>query len=378
MEKDIINERIPEIDFNASYNKLTNLYQYEHGLFKAPVTHETYHNKYKFSINASAPIYTGGFLKAQENKTSVEARIQELRTSQTTKDVTLEIITHFLQIYHLNEQSKLIEHKIEEDSVSINEITSLKNNGLVTQNEVLRSHLQKSNHQLSLSTLQNDIKIAHHSLLTILSLPPNTKLQLDYTDLIKEFSDEYTGLIYQNNENIAIVQNEILKAEYDQKIVKSLELPTFTAVAGYNLDNPNYIFFPPQPYFYRLGYIGIEGHFSLSNLYKIKHKKSIAAKHLDLTEIHLEHEKEVLDHQIFSARQKLKEANDKIKISEQAIQQARENYQIVKSKYANQLSLISELIDADNVFLEAESNLISSQIDKQLKYFQLQYLLGNI
>ena len=50
----------------------------------------------------------------------------------------------------------------------------------------------------------------------------------------------------------------------------------------------------------------------------------------------------------------------------------------MKTKYANKLSLITELIDADNVYLEAQSNLISLEINKQLKYYQLQYVIGNL
>ena len=74
----------------------------------------------------------------------------------------------------------------------------------------------------------------------------------------------------------------------------------------------------------------------------------------------------------------LKPSEESIKIAEEAIGQAKENYRIVRTKYVNKLSLITELIDADNAYLEAQSNLISLQINKQLKYYQLQYILGNL
>ncbi|MEG0188312.1 MAG: TolC family protein, partial [Algoriella sp.] len=83
-------------------------------------------------------------------------------------------------------------------------------------------------------------------------------------------------------------------------------------------------------------------------------------------------------HEVFTAKKRLDESLDKIKIAEEAIHQSKENYRIVKTKYANKLSLITELIDADNAYLEAQSNLISLQINKQLKYYQLQYVLGNL
>lgn len=72
------------------------------------------------------------------------------------------------------------------------------------------------------------------------------------------------------------------------------------------------------------------------------------------------------------------ETDQKVSIAEEAIDQAKENYRIVRKKYTNKLSLITELIDADNAYLEAQSNLISVKINRQLKYYQLQYTIGNL
>ena len=74
----------------------------------------------------------------------------------------------------------------------------------------------------------------------------------------------------------------------------------------------------------------------------------------------------------------LREAQEKIDMYQKAVAQAKENYRIVKNKYSNQLSLITELIDADNTLLETESNYITAQIDKQYKYYQLQYIIGTL
>lgn len=382
-EKDISNERLPDINFNASYHRLTNLYQHEDGLFRKPVTYKTYPDMYNFTIDASIPLYQGGRLKAEEGKAAVETHINELQVQRSERDLKLEIITHYLQIEHLKEQEGLILDKIKEDSANVVQVQALQNNGVVTKNEVLRAKLQRSNHEQVLTTVQNDILIAEHGLLVVLSLPEDIRLHIDSEDLRGRFIENYGSkldmeLAYQNNEGIAIADEEVQLSRFDRKLVASLTRPTLELVGDYNLKNPNYMFFPPQPYFYRLGLIGLAGRYNIGNLYKSKQKKHIVEKQLSVKILRLEEEKEKLNHQVFKAYHKLKEADDKIKIAEEAIEQAQENYQIVKAKYANQLSLITELMDADNTFLEAESNLISNKIDKQLKYYQLQYALGEL
>lgn len=103
-----------------------------------------------------------------------------------------------------------------------------------------------------------------------------------------------------------------------------------------------------------------------------------AKQHIDLANLELEEKEEQLKHEVFQAYKKYEETEQKVNIVQEAIAQAKENYRIVKTKYANKLSLITELIDADNAYLEAESNLISVKINRQLKYYQLQYIIGKL
>lgn len=103
-----------------------------------------------------------------------------------------------------------------------------------------------------------------------------------------------------------------------------------------------------------------------------------ARENIDLAKLQIEENEENVRHNVYEAYKKFEETDQKVKIAEEAINQAKENYRIVRTKYANKLSLITELIDADNAYLEAESNLISVKINRQLKYYQLQYTIGNL
>lgn len=138
------------------------------------------------------------------------------------------------------------------------------------------------------------------------------------------------------------------------------------------------MFFPPQPHMYRFGMVGVNVTVPLSSFFKNKQKMRMADTNISIAKLEIEEKEEQIRHDVFASNRKLEEAIEKIKIAEEAIQQAQENYRIVKTKYINKLSLITELIDADNSYLEAESNMISLQINKQLKYYQLQYVLGNL
>lgn len=138
------------------------------------------------------------------------------------------------------------------------------------------------------------------------------------------------------------------------------------------------MFFPPEPYAYRLGMVGVNLTYPIESLYKNKYKMQEARENIDLAKLQIAENEEKIRHNVYEAYKKFEETDQKVKIAEEAIDQAKENYRIVRTKYANKLSLITELIDADNTYLEAESNLISVKINRQLKYYQLQYTIGNL
>jgi outer membrane protein TolC len=382
-EKDLAREKLPDIEFHTSYSQVTNLFQHQNGIFNKATKYDVINGMYDFTLSASIPVYMGGKIRNSEKKASIDTEISALQTHQDERQLKMEIITAFLQIHHLKEQQNLINDKMKEDSVNIKQVKALKANGVVTVNEVLRTALQLSNHTMSWTELDNDIQIAEHKLKTILSLPENQEMHVDTEDLISDraaipYIDELTETALSKNESVEMTHKNLSLKELDQKIIKANYLPKITAGGEYFIKYPNMMFFPPEPYAYRLGMLGVNLTYPIENLYKNKYKMQEARENIDLAKLQIEENDEKVRHTVYEAYKKFEETDQKVKIAEEAIGQAKENYRIVKTKYANKLSLITELIDADNAYLEAESNLISVKINRQLKYYQLQYTIGNL
>lgn len=383
-EKDLKNEKLPDIEFLSSFSVLSNINQYQEGWTNPSTSHEVPRIKYNFTLEAGIPIYTAGKLTAEENKAEVESEIAGLRVKREERDIKLDIITTYLSALHIEEQQRLLQDKMREDSLVISQTEKLKQNGAVTYNDVLRTKLQLSNHQMAYSELGKEFDIVEHKIKTILALPGDINFSISTMGLLSSHLmedanlDDLVNKAYAQDEKLYISKKEIELKELDKKIVKSNVLPKISAGGEYGYNYPNFMFFPPQEYLYRFGAVGVNLKMPLSNFYKNKVKMKMANQQINEAKLEFEEKEELIRHEVFSAQRKLLEATKKIKIADEAIHQAKENYRIVRLKYSNQLSLITELIDADNAFLEAQSNLISLQINKQLKYYQLQYILGNI
>lgn len=382
-EEDLKNEKLPNVNFHTGFGVRSNLRQYEDGLFSPSTKYKVPRVKYDFTLSANIPIYMGGKLNNEVDKASIETEIAQLSTRKNQRELRMQIITAYLQALHLQEQQKLISDKMREDSIVIKQTKTLKKNGLVTYNEVLRTELQLSNHKMSFTELENEIAILEHEVKTILAIPEKNEVHLDTQELFTE--TDHIGLVdemileaNEKNESLQIAKDDLTLKELDKKITKANVLPTISAGAEYGLNYPNMMFFPPQKYLNRIGMVGVNVSIPLSNFFKNKQKMQMADENISIAKLQIEDKQNQIKHDVFASNKRLEEAIEKIEIAEQAINQAKENYRIVKTKYINKLSLITELIDADNAFLEAESNLISLQINKQLKYYQLQYTLGNL
>ena len=382
-ERDLKNEKLPDVDFHTGFHVLSNINQYEGGIFKSSTKYATPRVKYDFTLKAEIPIYLGGKLKNEEKKAEIETEISKLKTKKDERELRMQIITAYLQVLHLQEQQSLISDKMREDSANIKQTEIFKKNGLVTYNEVLRTQLQLSNHKMSFSELDNEIAIVEHQIKTLLSLPESQEMHVQTNDLFT--NTEHLGIVDQmvleameNNESLKIAKEDLDLKQLDKKITKANVLPKITAGGEYGLNYPNFMFFPPEEHLYRFGMVGVNITVPLSNFFKNKQKMQIADQKIEIAKLEIEEREEQITHEVFTAKKRLDESLEKIKIAEEAINQSKENYRIVKTKYANKLSLITELIDADNAYLEAQSNLISLQINKQLKFYQLQYVLGNL
>jgi len=75
---------------------------------------------------------------------------------------------------------------------------------------------------------------------------------------------------------------------------------------------------------------------------------------------------------------KYREALTRITVNERSVEQALVNYRIVNTKYLNQLSLLTDLLDADNLYQESRFNLIKAQTDALAIYYHILYTSGNL
>jgi len=94
------------------------------------------------------------------------------------------------------------------------------------------------------------------------------------------------------------------------------------------------------------------------------------------TETALNNVKEAVHVEVYSNYLNVAAAYEKIETIKKAVESAKENYRITADKYKTQLATSTELIDAETLLMQAETDLTSSTIEYELYRLKLEKSLG--
>lgn len=373
-------ERLPEIEIGGIYSRITNLTQFKSSGLRnkeiTPTIPEIYDLVTKFSV----PLYEGNKINNAIKIANEQNEIAKIKKEKIENNIQLAVVATYLQIYKMMELQKIIEENIKEEKDRLREVQSLQKHGTVTKNEVIRAELQLSDRELNLLTNSKNIKIALHDLQTLTQIPEEQEIAIDTTNGISKTKDSATFDSFlkhaMQNEEMRIASQEITIKKFELNIAKSNYYPKIHFFGNYSFKYPNYMFFPPEPYLYTLGQVGIQASYDLSGLYKNKTKVKIAHAKIEWQKMESEIIKDKINDELFKNHTQYEEITEKFKVVDKALELADENYRIVKLKYLNQLVLITEMVDADNALLQAKYNKISTRIDAEMKHYEILHTAG--
>lgn len=351
-------------------------------VFREGLSHSTRpqspHWLQNYEIDFSQPIYQGGRIRYSIEKADIEQKIAELQTLQNEADIKLALLEQYMQLFSLYKQQTVLARNIEESTKRLENIKSKKRQGLITNNDVLRSELQLTNDRLALQEVDNSLTLMSQQLDILLGLDEQTLIVPDTTLLrqINPTSDyaDYLQKAYRDDWTMRRLRQETQLALNNQRLVKAEFLPQLSLYAGNTLARP--ITRTMADYYNNSWNIGLTLSYPLSSLYKNRHKLEEARLNIDASQQQEELRKQSLRMEIRTALIRHQEAQDRVKALELSVRQARENYRIMRNRYFGQLSILTDLLDANSVLLDAELQLTTARARVIYTYYELQKACG--
>jgi outer membrane protein len=122
------------------------------------------HQFTKFSVSATQLIFKGNEVKNNLLKASFEEQVAFLSQENNEEDIKFLVAAKYLDIYRLINQRIVLVNNLQLAKKRLANILTMKKQGMVTENDVLRTKLSISDLELSIRTVDNNVTIVNKQL----------------------------------------------------------------------------------------------------------------------------------------------------------------------------------------------------------------------
>ncbi|WP_282711971.1 TolC family protein [Flavobacterium yafengii] len=366
--------QLPGISTGLNYGYLSNSDIWNPS-FSQHLTRELPHQFTEFSISAAEIIFKGGEISTSIQKAKLEEQIAVLSMEKNVQDIKFLVAAKYLDIFRLLNLKQVYLNNTKLSKQRLKNILLMQKQGMVTQNDVLRTELIISDLELATKKTDNSIIILNQQLNMVIGFPDSKRLIPDNTLLNA----------VQSNENVDYFKNKGLEENHDLKMAeveqtiaaKNIKLssterfPEVSLFAKNTLQRPFLATVPAVDVYTNVWQIGINIRYNISSIYQSDTKIRAANIQFELSkqkEILTQQNMELSVHYYFI---KYNEAADELATLKKDLKSAEENYRIVEKKYFNQLALLTDMTDANNTKVESEIKVTNAEINVVYTYYQL-------
>lgn len=324
----------------------------------------------------SIPVFNG-FQLSNNLKLKQEmemAGAQQLSVDSTT--VVCNLIDAYVNLYKAQQSKVIIARNLETAKKRVTDFQKMKDNGLLSENDFLKSQLQVSQLEMSMVEVSNKEALAQYNLNLLAGLDPSVQFTADSTVILHTPTlvnrSRGNEVLTERNDYVAL-EHQLAASEYAMKLQRNSYYPHINLSGMYVS-----MYVPNTLTVNNMLNLGLSLSYDISALYKNKPAIAIRKEQsYQLSErmsqledkINMEVEKGFLDFQT---------ARSKTELYQRIQEQATENYRSVQEKFNNQLSTTNDLLEADLQRVQAEINNRLATADVFLAYCNYLNVTGNL
>ena len=336
-------------------------------------------DNYSINLSLEQPLFTGFALTNNLKIANYQKKNSELSFRRSKEQIWLRTSLAYWGLIRAIEFVKVTEESIAQLNSHVEDLKNLLQAGIIIENDLLRAELALSNAQLQNVRAVNGVRLANTALCNVLAIDQSTVIEpteiaiVDDTALppLNDLSTQAIGsrpdyIAFGNNIKILDRVKAIRKAEY---------LPKFALVANYDWKRPNREY---EPEFYGSWNINLVATLGIFNWGQRHHEiQKVKAQKRQLTELH----EQLADYVRFEVRQAyqlVEESLQEVRIAEQAVAQAEENFRVTSTNYEAGVLTNSDLLDAQIGLTQAKIVLVQAKTQYMSAVASLQAATSDI
>ncbi len=337
---------------------------------KAPTAQSDY---YSFGVVVRQLLFDfqGAYSGYESSKLMLEAK--KMDTRRTRNVIAVQFVALYFDLLESEKAITVLESEKESLEAHLRQAQDLFKEGVITKNDLLQAEVKLSDARQRLLTAQNIRKVNEARVNTMLVRPPSTRIEsVEVTRSVSETVPPDSAMESAENERpeLQIARLTLEALDRDQTAKRAEFYPRFFAEGGYNYTQNRYQVYPGQwSINFVMNFNLFSGWSTTAEMAKIQSQRmKVAQQRKKLEEdIRLELEKYYFD---------VRNASERMLVTQSAITQAEENLRINKVKYAEGVGVATDVTDAIALLSLAKTNYYRSLYDYYRSEAGYMYAVG--
>lgn len=339
-------------------------------------------NVYAGVVTLTQPLFMGGKIRAYNQITRFTEQLSQVQEDADMQETILNTDEAYWQVVSLANKKRLAESFLSLVKKLDSDVEKMIREGVATKADGLSVKVKVNEAEMTLTKVHDGLSLARMLLCQLCGMPLDTPVRLadeDLNDLTLPFADTEANVEMALTNRPEIISLELANKIYQQKVnlVRSDFLPTIALMGNYLITNPS-VFNSFEKKFRGMWSIGILVNIPLfhwgEGVYKVKSARAQA----DAARYQLDNAKEQIELQVSQCTYKVNEAAYKLAMAQKNMEKAEENLRYANLGFREGVIPTSNVLEAQTIWLSAQSEKIDAQIDVKLTDVYLKKAIGQL
>lgn len=334
---------------------------------------------YTWDMTLTQPLFTGFALSTKKKIAALDVSVSQVRKEMAVLDVIKHVKTAYYRVLLAQRYLDVAREEVEQLSAHVEDAQRFYDQGLIPLNDVLKSQVALAQAQQVLVRRQKDLEIASADLNRLLGRNLSQPVRLEDVSPPTAKSPPLEDLLAEaerSRPELTILKLEVQKATEAVRLAGSDLYPKLFAVGTYERTGKDPL---GEENDYRnpeTAAVGMRMDWSIfewgrtrSQVLRQRHTlKAVQEKLADIeNSVRLE---------VKAALADLEVAEENIQTARKALEQAKENLRITRLQYQQQVTTVTEVLDARTYLTQAEANFYAARYGRSIAQAELDRALG--
>lgn len=337
---------------------------------------------YMAGLTLTQPIYTGGKISAGRQMARLGRQIADQQLRITRMDVLVDADNAYWSYIAVRRKVRMLESYSTQMDTIYKQTSSAVAAGMAIENDLLRIEAKRTEIEYQLQRARNGADLCRMALCNVIGAPLDTAIEPTDTTFNIE-SPTAMSLDIARRPEVGLLEKQIDVNMQRIRDARSEMLPTVGLSAGYSYygniklkgfaDMGNGTTVPyTQEFRDGIGIAMLAVKIPIFHWGESRKKLHKARYELDNSQLELQRNMRLMSIEAQQAVQNVEDGYRMIHTAESGLRQAEENLRVMRNRYAAAMSPLTDLLDAQSQWQQAQSNLIEAQT--QYMIYRTDYL----